>query len=121
MAGIIFSKWELRQQFKNASIKHAVSGIHAGNLGTTDRAPDLTLSNLIITHMSVSVLSSLGASIIADNVVIAHCGYYCAFLASGGNYSFIHCTIANQWDYSLRISPSVYISDFYDYNKDSLQ
>ncbi len=116
--GLYFLNGSSGNSLKNASIKHAVSGIHAGNLGNTDQAPDLKLSNLIIAHMSVSGLSSLGASITSDNVVIEHCGYYCAFLASGGNYSFIHCTIANQWDYSLRISPSVYISDFYDYNEE---
>ena len=114
--GLYFLNGSTSNKINNASIKNGVAGLHAGNLGTPDPAPELELHNLIIAHMTVSGLSSLGASVAAENIIIAHCGYYCAFLALGGDYSFIHCTMANQWDYSNRISPSVYISDFYDYN-----
>ncbi len=116
--GIYFLHGSKGNIINNAVIMNAVSGIHAGSLGTAETAPDLELHNLIIAHMSVSGLSSLEASITAENIVIAHCGYYCAFLASGGNYSFIHCTLANQWNYSNRMSPSLYISDFYKHGEE---
>jgi len=115
--GLYFLNGSAGNIIRNASIINAVSGLHSGNLGTEDPAPGIELTNLVIAHMSVSGLSSLGSSIYAENMVIAHCGYYCAFLASGGDYNFIHCTMANRWDYSNRLSPAVYISDFYDYNE----
>ncbi len=115
--GLYFLNGGDESMITNAEIRNAVSGIHAGNLGTSDPAPVIMLSNLRIEHMSVSGISSIGASFFAENVIISHCGYYCAFLSAGGEYSFIHCTMANQWDYSNRISPSLYISDFYDYDE----
>lgn len=115
--GLYFLNGSEGNVIRNASIKNAVSGLHAGNLSEDGSAPDLHLHNIIISHMSVSGLSSLGAEIYAENTLIAHCGAYCAFLAMGGEYSFIHTTMANRWDYSSRLSPAVYISDFYDYNE----
>ncbi|MEA1886324.1 MAG: hypothetical protein U9N72_03835 [Bacteroidota bacterium] len=115
--GLYFLNGSSGNRIHNARVTNAVSGIHAGNLGTPGPPADLELHNLIIAHMSVSGLSSLGASINAENLIIAHCGYNCAFLALGGEYSFIHCTMANRWDYSNRISPALYISNFYDYGE----
>ncbi|HCC70061.1 MAG TPA: hypothetical protein DEQ09_02770 [Bacteroidales bacterium] len=115
--GLYFLNGSSGNRINNASIINAVTGIHSGNLGTPDPAPDMELYNVLVSHMSVSGLSSLGSRITAQNMLISHCGYYCTFLAMGGDYSFTHCTIANQWDYSNRISPSVYISDYYDYNE----
>ncbi|MGM0666031.1 MAG: choice-of-anchor Q domain-containing protein [Bacteroidota bacterium] len=114
--GLYFLNGSSGNLIRNASIKNAVSGLHAGNLNAGDPPPELELQNLIIAHMTVSGLSSLGSVIKAENVLIYHCGYYCAFLAAGGEYNFIHCTMANRWDYSSRISPALYISDFYYYD-----
>jgi hypothetical protein len=116
--GLYFLNGSTGNTIHNAIVGNAVSGIHAGNLGTPDLPPDLELYNVLVYHMSVSGLSSIGSSISAKNTLIAHCGFYCAFLSMGGEYSFTHCTIANRWDYSTRISPSVYISDYYDYGED---
>ena len=115
--GLYFLNGSTGNMLKNVSVTNAVSAIHAGNLGTEDEPPDLSLKNVFIAHNSVSGLSSIGANIQAENTVIAHCGFYCAFLSCGGYYSFTHCTMANRWDYSNRISPSVYISDYYEYNE----
>ncbi|MFO7852091.1 MAG: choice-of-anchor Q domain-containing protein [Bacteroidota bacterium] len=115
--GLYFLNGSSGNRIHNARLTNAVSGIHAGNLGTPDPPPDLELHNLFIAHMSVSGLSSLGAAITAENTVIAHCGNYCTFIAMGGDYSFTHCTMANRWDYSNRLSPALYISDFYDYDE----
>ncbi|MDT8401061.1 MAG: choice-of-anchor Q domain-containing protein [Bacteroidales bacterium] len=116
--GLYFLNGSTGNIIRNAGIRNAVSGLHAGNLESEDPAPGLQLHNLIISHMSVSGISSLGADIYAENTVISHCGAYCAFLAMGGKYTFIHCTMANQWDYSNRLSPALYISDFFDYNEE---
>ena len=111
--GLYFLNGSSGNIIRNASIKNAVSGLHAGNPGKADPPPELYLQNLTIAHMTVSGISSLGSTINAENVLVYHCGNYCAFLAAGGEYNFIHCTMANRWDYSSRISPSLYISDYY--------
>ena len=93
-------------------IKNCVSAVHLGNLYSEDNPPDLEISNSQIMHNTVSGISSLGASVIAKNCVITHCGYYSLFLAMGGKYRFLHCTINNFWDYSSRFAPGVIVSDY---------
>ncbi|MDZ7738588.1 MAG: hypothetical protein U5K32_05880 [Bacteroidales bacterium] len=112
--GLYFLNGSTGNIIGNAKVLQAVSGIHSGNLDSDEAPPDLDLYNLFIAHMSVAGISSLGGTIDASNIVIANCGYYCAFLAAGGEYSFIHSTMANRWTYSNRMSPSLYISDYYD-------
>jgi len=116
-AGLYFINSSTENKIDHAIIQNAVSGVHLGNLNSVDSPPDLKISNSLIQHMSVTGISSLGAMISANNCVISHCGFYCLFLAAGGEYDFSHCTISNQWDYALRLSPSVAISDYIEYDK----
>ena len=115
--GIYFVNGSTGNSIDNLVIKNAESGIHLGNLGSMDAAPDLGITNSLIQHMTVSGISSLGGTINASNCVITHCGYYCIFIAAGGTYDFTHCTINNFWDYGVRVSPAVLISDYFDYNE----
>lgn len=114
--GIYFLNGSQNNRIANADIINAVSAIHLGNLGTIDPAPDLTLLNTKILHNSVCGISSLGASIEASNCIITHCGFYSLYLAMGGSYKFTHCSINSYWDYSIRTSPGIMISDFVEYN-----
>jgi len=113
--GIYFLNGSQGSRIKNADIVNAVSAIHLGNLGSPDQAPDINLANVNILHNSVTGISSLGASIVAENCVITHCGYYSLYLAMGGSYEFIHCTINSYWDYSVRTNPGIIISDYIEY------
>ena len=115
--GIYFLNGSSDNRIHNAEIIQAVTGIHAGDPGKNGGAPDLDLKNLVISHMSVNGLSSIGGSIDAENILISDCGYHCAFLAGGGEYIFNHCTMASRWTYSGRTVPSVFISDYYDHNE----
>ncbi len=114
--GIYFLYGSGSSSIDYAVIKNSVSAIHLGNLGSEDQAPSLEISNSLIMHNTVSGISSLGASLIAENCVITHCGYFSLYLAMGGSYSFLHCTIHNYWDYSATINPGVLISDYFEYN-----
>jgi hypothetical protein len=114
--GIIFLNGSSSNYINNAVIKNGTSAIQLGNLFSVDTPPDLTITNSIIRHMTVGGISSLGGSVNAVNCDIGHCGFYALYFAMGGNYSVTHCTIANLWEYSTRVTPSVLISDYYDYN-----
>ncbi len=114
--GIYFLNGSQNNRIENADIINAVSAIHMGNIGTVDPAPDLTLINSKILHNSVTGISSLGASIEAFNCVITHCGFYSLYLVMGGSYKFTHCSVNSYWDYSIRTSPGILISDFIEYN-----
>ncbi len=114
--GIYFIKPSNQNNIDYAIVENSVSGIHLGNLGTPGDPPELEISNSIIRHMSVSGISSLGGTISAWNCLVYHCGFHCLFLAAGGTYDFNHCTIADEWDYSLRLTPAVALSDYIEYN-----
>ncbi len=115
--GVYFINGSTGNIIENLIIQNAETGLHLGNPGSVDIAPDLEIGNSVIQHMTVSGLSSLGGTITASNCVITHCGYYCVFIAKGGTYDFTHCTINNLWDYGVRVSPAVLISDFFDYDE----
>lgn len=113
--GIVFLNGSDSNYINNAVIKNGVSAIQLGNLSAADDPPDLTISNTLIRHMTVAGISSLGGKVKALNCDIGHCGFHALYFALGGDYSFTHCTIANRWEYSSRFTPSVLISDYYDY------
>ncbi|MBA7563092.1 hypothetical protein ES708_04745 [subsurface metagenome] len=114
--GMYFINGSQNNRIDYAEIKNAVTGIHLGNLYSEDAPPTLELSNTIITHMNYAGVSSIGATISAYNCVVSDCGFYCAVLTTGGRYDFNHCTFANYWGYSNRITPSVIITNFYNLN-----
>lgn len=114
--GIIFLNGSSSNYIDNAVIKNGTSAIQLGNLFSEDAPPDLIITNTVIRHMTVGGISSLGGSVTAGNCDIGHCGFYALYFAMGGHYSVTHCTVANLWEYSTRVTPSVLISDYYDYN-----
>lgn len=114
--GMYFINGSQNNKIDYAEIKNAVTGIHLGNLYSEDAPPTLELSNTIITHMNYAGVSSVGATISAYNCVVSDCGFYCAVLTAGGRYDFNHCTFANYWGYSNRITPNVMITNFYNFN-----
>lgn len=114
--GIIFLNGSSSNYIDNAVIKNGTSAIQLGNLFSEDVPPDLIITNTLIRHMTVGGISSLGATVTAANCDIGHCGFYALYFAMGGNYSLTHCTVANLWEYSTRATPSVLISDYYDYD-----
>ncbi len=98
-----------------AIIKNAFIGIQAENLlsppGTNLRK--LILNNTIIRNASGLGILSRDYTIEAANLVVANCGAYLMALTMGGHYEFNQCTFANYWTRSTRLTPSVYINNYY--------
>jgi hypothetical protein len=95
----------------HAIIRNTVFGIQIGESGISTEFPVLKIFSSVIMHSTVSGLSSLISNIEAANCVISHCGSYCIYLAAGGEYSFTHCTLFNHWEYGLRLTPALYVSE----------
>jgi len=114
--GIYFINGSTGNEILNAQILNGTTGIHLGNFYSTDQFPDLIISNSIVKHMTYAGLSSIGATVLADNCEISDCGFFTLVLTTGGWYEFMHCTIANYWNWSQRTSPSVLLSNYYNFN-----
>lgn len=103
-----------------AVIMNGITGIHLGNFYATDPPPDLQLSNTVIQHMTYAGISTVGATISAFNCLVADCAYFTTILTTGGNYRFTQCTFANYWGWSTRTTPSLALSNYYDFNDTAL-
>jgi len=95
----------------NAIIRNSINGVTLGEPGVVALNPDLELSNTSIMHSTVSCLNALHCKISASNDIFSHAGKYCVDISSGGDYSFIHCSVFNLWDYGYRLTPAVSVSE----------
>ena len=119
-SGIYFLNGSKHNEIENATIRNGIYGVHLGNFYSHDSFPDLHISNTIIQHMNFAGISSVGARIRAENCVIADCGFYGLSLTTGGDYRFIHCTVANYWDWSNRTGISLLLTNYYNLNDTAL-
>ncbi|UCG27575.1 MAG: hypothetical protein JSV24_11475 [Bacteroidales bacterium] len=118
--GLYFVNGSIGNSINYAEIKNAINGLHLGNFYATSPPPDLILSNTKIEHMNYAGISSIGADISAFNCVISDCGFYALALTTGGSYQFTHSTIANFWNYANRITPSLVMTNYYNFNDTAL-
>jgi len=115
-SGIYILNGSQGNRIDHAEIRNGTYGVHLGNFYAEDPPPDLRITNTVIEHMNWAGISSVGASVMAANCVVADCGYYALTLTTGGDYRFVHCTVANFWRWSNRRTPSVVVSDHYILN-----
>lgn len=118
--GLYFLNGSSNSSINYAEIKNAVNGIHLGNFYTSSLPPDLILSNTKIEHINYAGISSIGATLAVNNSIITDCGFYGVLLTTGGEYEFYHCTISNFWNYANRITPTLLITNYYNFNDTAL-
>jgi len=98
-----------------AIIKNGIAGFQVGEHDKST-SPSLNLSCCTIENMTFAGIYSFGSTISASNTIITDCGSMALALLKGGDYEFIHCTISNNWNYSIRITPSVVLSNYFEYD-----
>lgn len=109
--GIWLEKGSINNSFVYAEIRNAKVGIQADSCGIQgDRA--LILHNCLIDNMTNYGLLSTSSHIIATNCQITNSGTNAVALINGGEYDFRNCTIANFWEFSVRIYPCLSISNY---------
>jgi hypothetical protein len=109
--GILILNSGKANNIRNAIIRNAVYGIQLGEAIFSTDIPVLKLYSSVIAHSSVSGLSALNGNVEAANCILMHCGSYCIYLAAGGDYTFTNCTLFNRWEYGLRLSPALQITE----------
>jgi hypothetical protein len=109
--GILILNSSKGNNISHAIIRNAIYGIQLGQPHPGTDIPVLKLFSSFILHSSVSGLSATKGNVEAANCVIAHCGSYCIYIASGGEYKFTDCTLFNSWEYGPRFTPAIYITE----------
>ena len=117
---IWINEGSIENEFSYAVIKNGFIGIQAETL-QENMGNQLTLNNTIIKNMSGIGILSRFYNITGRNSVIANCGNYCAAFTMGGNYYFIHTTIANFWTRSVRQTPALFLNNYYINNEGQTQ
>lgn len=99
--------------FNHVTIQNASIGLQVGTLEHEGYA-SVKLTNSVIRNMAYAGLFAMKSKIEASNNVIANCGFYATALLVGGEYEFLHTTIANYWgNYGAktRTTPSLVLSN----------
>ncbi len=100
-----------------AIISNAYIGIQAETFQNS-MGNKLVLSNSIIRANALFGLHTRGYNIEATNNIISDCAVHAVYLSAGGHCIFNNNTIYNLYE-STRTSPSVLISNYYQYNSDN--
>ncbi len=91
--GIFFTSSSKNNSITYTTIKNAFRGVMVSG-PSVNGAPKLTLAQTIIHNAFDAGLLALNTSVSAQNVLVSNCGKN-VVLQSGGNYQFLHCTMAS--------------------------
>lgn len=94
-----------------AIIRNGYIGIQAESF-LKPTGNSLKISNTIIENQTGIGIFTRMFAVDAFNMVVANCGNYGLALTWGGDYRFIHTTLANQWNFSIRNNPTVLLTNY---------
>jgi hypothetical protein len=109
--GIDLERGSINNTINYAVIKNGNYGITIDSLPLNGNAM-LTIDNTIIQNVGSSGIYAYSTKIISTNCVIGNTGGSSLALVKGGDYDFRQLTIGNYWSASVRLSPSLYISNY---------
>ena len=109
-SGIWIAKGSTGNSISYTTIKNGIVGLFlegADALAT----PTLTINNSQLYNNSSHNIWAQTAFIEAENLVLGSSGSSSLYCGLGGNYSFIHSTIANYWGKGFRINAALEINN----------
>ena len=108
--GIVVNESNVVNEFNYAVIKNAFVGLQLSPQYESGWANTVLLKNTTIENMTLFGLYSFAYQVVAANSVFANCATYTVCLV-GGIYDFRQCTMADYWNGSVRINPSVRVGN----------
>jgi len=113
------AKGSINNTIEHLTIKNATVGLFVNGINNTV-TPTLTIKNTQIYNSQEINLWGKTAFIQAENLVLAAAGKASLYCNLGGNYSFIHTTIANYWTSSFRENAALQIDNFTTLNNNTI-
>ena len=109
--GIFFRNTSMDNIFNYAVIKNAYQAVAVLD-PSLNANPKLTLNECIIDNAYDAGIIAINSSIRARNCLVSNCGKN-VILAKGGDYQFIHCTVASiSNSYILHRDPVLFVSNY---------
>ena len=109
--GIYLERGSKDHQINYAIIKNGTFGLSVDSAGAGGN-PMLVIDNTRIYNMTSDALYAYATKIISSNCVFGNCGGSAIDVEKGGYYEFRHLTVANYWSGSVRVVPSIYLSNY---------
>lgn len=114
--GIFFRGSSKNNVFNYAIIENAYQAIAVQDLAPNAPAPKVTLNECIIDNAYDAGIITLNSSVKGVNCLISNCGRN-LYLLKGGDYQFIHCTMASYSNnFILHKEPVLTVSNFVNVN-----
>lgn len=108
----------LTNRFENVVIKNNFIGIQVeplpfgeNNLSLSQNV--LRLRNVVIRNNSVASLFTRNYRIDAENLLLSRAGQHTLACQGAGAYRFDNCTFANNWNFDIRQTPSVFFTNIF--------
>lgn len=108
--GITFHSGSYNNSLEYVVIKNTKKGITFSKSDTGNKKA--VLKNIIVQNTSEYGLQAVNCNIDIENGLFANSGKYVVSL-SGGEYSFLHCTLANYYRWSARQTESLLLNNTY--------
>jgi hypothetical protein len=109
--GIYLERGSIDNTIDYAVVKNGIFGFSVDSLSVGSN-PVLTISNTRIENTSSDAIYAYATNIVGTNVLLGNCGGSALAVDKGGSYDFRQMTIANYWSASVRLVPSLYLSNF---------
>lgn len=110
--GIVFLPQSKGNYLNYIELTEGFFGIAVDSM-ISDASPTLLLNNSKIQQCSYTGIYAVNTYIAVLNSIIADCGVNNIGLFLSGIYQFMHCTIENNYSYSVRNSAAVGLQNFY--------
>lgn len=109
--GIWLSSGSADNQISYLSLKNATVGLLVEGAQILE-SPTLSIKNARIYNSSITNLWARSAMVRGENLVLGGAGNTSLYCNLGGDYRFLHCTIANYWRNGFRTGPAVRIDNY---------
>ncbi len=107
--GVYLQSPDGQHRLKNVAITGGTNGILL--FGTSSQQPTLNIENSRIHMMSANGIYNQSGNLEIANSEISNCGTSCLNIVGGAN-RVTHCTIANYYEWAVRETPAVQISNY---------
>ncbi len=109
---IWINEGSVNNEIEYAVIRNGFIGLQLETL-QQQMGNQLILSNTKIENMTGFGILTRFYNMTAYNNVVTNCGQYLAAFTWGGNYDVRHCTFANYWSSSVRVTPSLVLNNYF--------
>lgn len=105
-------------RFENVIIKNNLIGLQVEPLPFGEATGQLSnntlqLKNVIIRNNSIASLFVRNYKVEGENLLFTRAGQHVLITQGIGQYRFDHCTFANNWNFGIRQTPAVFLTNLY--------